>query len=164
MKRTRTVQVGQRSNKALLFTSHVVVSGSDPHLPAESQPVFRTDAIDFEIIPEPSRKKQRMGSFSARGTTNNRSGPETFDEVVPKHPPVGFEERVDSIGKRFWVMCELLRVLHRFRQNLFSARGYSPSFSLAERLLAAHIPASHPTKIHFFLPIISYRSKRRLEF
>lgn len=94
-----------------------------------------------------------MASSSAIFRTNNRPDPGSFDNVVPRQPPVCYENRMVPIGKPVEEMPDLLRALHCFSRNRFSDRRHgsslSLSLSLADQLHAAHIPVSE--RVHILL-------------
>lgn len=143
MKRTRSVQIGERSRKASLPTSDEIAPGGDPHHPAESQPHLALDATDDKIIPKLNRKEERAGSALAKNTTNNRPEPEHFDDIIPRQPPVAFEDRMVSIAKLVDATTELLRSLRWFCRKLFRNSIGGPTLSPAEQKYAAYIPAFH---------------------
>lgn len=147
-KLTETVQVSKLFRKAHIPTSHDPAPGSDPLPPTESQPKFASDAIDGEITTDSNRKKQRVGSFSASGTTNTRLEQGSYDDVFRGQPPVGQEYRMFLIGKSVKAALASLQIVLGFSRNP-SSRGGDPSFSLVEQLYAAHIPVSHQSHIFF---------------
>lgn len=98
-RRTRPIQVEELFKYAFLLASHYVEPGSDPHPPVVSQRLFALDTINDDISSKPSRKKQKVGSSSARGTTNTFLEP-SFDYVFPRQTFFRNEDRIVSIGNR----------------------------------------------------------------
>lgn len=141
-KRTRTLQIRGLSRKGPLPSSHVLALGSVPRPPAKSPSDFAPDVTDDDITPEPSRKKRMVGSSLARGTTNNRPEPESFDDFIPRQPPAGYNNRTVLIGKQVGTTSEVLWDLRRYCQSLFSNRSNGPYFSLVDQSNIAHVPVT----------------------
>lgn len=85
--------------------------------------------------------KQIVGSSLARGKTTNRPEPESFDDIIPEQPPVGYEHWTVWTGIAVEATTKLLRPLRLFFGKQFRKRRDGPSVSLAGQ--CTHTPASH---------------------
>lgn len=125
--------------------SHDLATGNDLHPPTASQIEFTTDEIDNGNRLESIRMKQRVRLSSARGMKITRLEPGSFDDVLARQPPVGYEDKTVSIEKPIETTSEFLRALSCSSREPFNNPEDCWTFSLSKHIFASHIPASgHP--------------------
>lgn len=131
-------------------TSHDFAPESGLQPPAVSEPNFAPTAIDDENAPKPLQKKRNVGTSPVRRTTNTQTEPSSLEEVAPRHPSVGYENKSDFVSSPVEAIHDLL-----WAQSCFSLISFTDSrdrltLPLAEPFYAACIPAFHRTHIFVF--------------
>lgn len=101
------------------------------------------------ITPEPNRSKGRVRLPLGQCMTNNRPEQGSFEDVVSRQSPAGYDDRVVQMGKPVKATAEILQALRRFCRKPSSNCRHGLSFFLADQLYTADISASHPA--HIFL-------------
>lgn len=139
----KLVQIRGPSVKALLPISRDLTPAIDPLPPAVSQLELSPDAIDDEITLNRNQKKQKVRSFSSRGSDKTRPKPESIDDDVQRKLPLGYENKTALIGKAVEAIPGLLWALNYFIRNPSSNSGVGRCFSAADQLYAATVAASY---------------------
>lgn len=139
--------MGELSRKARLNTSLSLEFDSECYPSTESQPDFALDTTNEKITPKPNLERWRTALSSARGMTNNRLQPRRVNDVVPRKPQVGYENKLVSFVAPVEDTPELLRASRWFCRNSFCNRRGVGSVSLVKHLYTVSLPESHRAHI-----------------